>query len=94
MGFELPSGLARGGEAGEEAGEGLRAGQGLSQVRVLPAQVDRLAQAGLVEVDGWRWEELRGVASVFAPGAVAAGVGEVLSKMGCQEGGLAAVVDG
>jgi hypothetical protein len=94
VGLELPTDLARGGEAGQEAGEGPRSGQGLGQVRVLPAQVDRLAQAGLVEVDGRRREELRGVASVLAPGAVAAGMGELLAEMGRQKGGLAAVVGG
>ena len=94
MGLELAAGLARGGEAGQEAGEGSRAGQGFGQVRVLPAQVYRLTQAGLVEVDGWRREELRGVASVLAPGAVAAGMGEVLAEMRGEEGGLAAVVGG
>ena len=94
VGFELAAGLARGGEAGEEAGEGSRSGQGVGQVRALPAQVYRLAKAGLVEVDGGRREELRGLASVLAPGAVAAGMGEVLAEVGRQEGGLAAVVGG
>ena len=92
--FKLAASLARGGEAGQDAGEGSRSSQGLGQVRVLPAQVQRFAQAGFVEVDGWRWEELRGVASVFAPGAVAAGMGELLSEMRREEGGLAAVVGG
>jgi len=92
--FELAAGLARGGEAGQEVGEGSRAGQGLGQVRGLPPEAHRLAQGSFVEVDGSRREELRGLAAVPAPGAVAAGMGKQLSEVGREEGRLATVVGG
>ena len=75
---ELAAAKARGGEAGQEAGEGSRVGQ----LRDLAAEGGRAAQTHFVEVDGFRGEELGGVAAVLAPGAVAAGVGEVLSEVG------------
>ena len=64
------------------------------QVRDLPAQGRRAAQAVFVEVDGGRREELGGLAAVLAPGAVAAGVGELLAEVRREDGGLAAVVGG
>jgi len=70
VGFELAASQAGGGEAGQEAGEG----SGVGQVRDLPAQGYGAAQALFVQVDGDRWEKLRGLAAVFAPGAVAAGM--------------------
>src|SRR3954471_7966560 len=52
IGFELAAGQAGGGEAGQEAGEGSRGGQ----VRDLPAQGRRAAQARFVQVDEGRRE--------------------------------------
>src|SRR6185369_5259624 len=86
VGFQLAAGLAGRGEAGQEAGEGSRKGQ----VRDLPAQGHRLAQARLVQVDRGRRVELRGLAAVFAPGAVAARVRELLSEARGEEVRLAA----
>src|SRR3954467_2440943 len=87
---ELAAGQTRGGQAGQEAGEGSGAGK----VRDLPAQVCRPVQAYFVQVDRCRWVELGGLAFVLAPGAVAAGGGKLLSEVGGQEGRLAAVVGG
>jgi hypothetical protein len=47
-----------------------------------------------VQVDGGRREELRGLAAVLAPGAVAVRVRELLSEVRGEEGGLAAVLGG
>jgi hypothetical protein len=88
MRSELASAQAGRREASEEAGEGSR----VSQFRDFPAQGGRSVETDLIGVDGFRRVELRGVVAVFAPGAVAAGVGEVLSKVGGEVGGLAAVV--
>src|SRR5436305_2487749 len=88
--LSLPRVRRGGGEAGQEAGEGSRVGQ----VRDLPAQGRCAAQALFVQVDGGRREELRGLAAVLTPGAVAARVRELLSEVRGEEGGLAAVVGG
>src|SRR4029077_7613636 len=86
---ELTSAQSRGGEHGQEAGEG----SGDGYLWHIPAEGGGAVEADFVEVDGFRGEELCGV-PVFAPGAVAAGVGEVLSEGGGEVGGLAAVVGG
>src|SRR5947199_3933866 len=74
--LSLPRVRRGGGEAGQEAGEGSRRGQ----VRDLPAQGRRTAQAHFVQVDGGRREELRGLAAVLGVNRIPArtGSGQIL----------------